>query len=117
MRNTVLANRKLTQLTTIRTGLVQSLGTESPSVDQVLDLILTQRSGLSKLHTAHRGALDVRGRDGSVDDLFGDLTTSMGELTDDEGSVSFGSGNDGLQVLNGIPGLTKDRHSISAIYW
>jgi hypothetical protein len=106
MRDSAWGNPKLTQLTTIRTGLVQSLGTERPSVDQVLDLILTQRSGLSKLHTTHRGALDVRGRDGSVDDLVGDLTTSMGELTDYEGSVSFGSGNDGLQVLDGVPGLS-----------
>ena len=115
MRNTVLANRKLTQLTTIRAGLVQSLGTERPSVDQVLDLILTQRSGLSKLHTTHRGALDVRGRDGSVDDLVGDLTTSVGELTNDEGSVSFGSGNHGLEVLDGVPGLPGGQNSISAI--
>jgi hypothetical protein len=39
----------------------------------------------------------------------------MGELTNDEGSVSFGSGDDGLQVLDGVPGLSGVQNSGSAI--
>jgi len=98
---------KLTQLTTVSSGLVQSLGTESPSVNQILDLLLLQRSGLSESHSSHRGTLNVRSRDGSVDNLVGDLSTSVSELSDTERSVSFGGGDDRSEVLDGVPGLLR----------
>jgi len=92
-------------LATVSSGLVQGLGTERPSVNQILNLLLLQRSRLSKVHSSHRGTLDVGSRDGGVDDLVGDLSTSVGELSDTKRAVCLGGGDDRLEILDGVPGL------------
>lgn len=91
------------QLRTIRAGLVQHLGGICPPLDQVFNLRLFERPRLAERH-AHRGCiLNVRRRDGRLDDIVRDLPASVRELTNAEHAMALGGGDDRLERLHRIP--------------
>lgn len=112
------------RLHAVRPGVVENLGAVAEGLDNVVDLLNSHRAGLGKGHAAHRRALDVRSRDGvlrtrSVSlsitrpasfvyvthlvDLFGDLTTAMRELADDERAMRLRNVNRALQARYRVP--------------
>lgn len=85
-------------------------------VYRLLDLIHSQLGGLSEVGrdvvSAHLVQSDIRGRDGVGVDIVGDLTSSVRQLNDVEGSLSLGGGRHLLEVLEPL-GLVAHHDGVS----
>jgi hypothetical protein len=75
------------QLNPISPGLVHHLSGVREALDELVDLFDSHRARLGELATERRGAETVARGDGVRVDFDGGLAATVGELSDDEGTL------------------------------
>jgi hypothetical protein len=94
------------ELDAVVAGLLEVLSGMSEAFDDVLNIFVCSSAGLCEGH-AHDVALelDVRGGDGVLLDVLGNLAAGVADLADDKGSVLLGLGGELFEVFEAFAGV------------